>query len=120
MEVLPANEIALSTCKAKYICLSQALQKVILPIMDLMQELKDKGIPVGCSQPRVKCKMFKDNSAVLTLANAPAMHPRTKHINVKYHFFRCHAYSSFETNRSNQNYGLKVRGQHCGYADKAS
>jgi hypothetical protein len=86
------TEIALSTCKAEYICLSQALHKVI-PIMDLVQELKDKGVPVGGTKLTVKCKMFKDNSAALTLANAPAMRPRTKHINVKYHFFRCHIYS---------------------------
>jgi hypothetical protein len=86
------TEIALSTCEAEYICLSQALRKVI-PIMDLVQELKDKGVPVGGTQPTVKCKMFEDNSAALTLANAPAMRPRTKHINVKYHFFRRHVYS---------------------------
>jgi hypothetical protein len=65
----------------------------VIPIMDLVQELKDKGVPVGGTQPKVKCKMFEDNSAALTLANAPAMRPRTKHINVKYHFFRCHVYS---------------------------
>jgi hypothetical protein len=63
------TEIALSTCEAEYICLSQALRKVI-PIMDLVQELKDKGVPVGGTKPTVK-----------------------KHINVKYHFFRCHVYS---------------------------
>jgi hypothetical protein len=80
------TKIALSTCEAEYICLSQVLRKVI-PIMDLVQELKDKGVPVGGTQPTVKCKMFKDNSAALMLANAPAMRPRTKHINVKYHFF---------------------------------
>jgi hypothetical protein len=47
----------------------------------------------GGTQLTVKCKMFEDNSAALTLANAPAMCPRTKHINVKYHFFRRHVYS---------------------------
>jgi hypothetical protein len=43
--------------------------------------------PTRGTKPTVKCKMFEDNSAALMLANAPAMRPRTKHINVKYHFF---------------------------------
>jgi hypothetical protein len=77
------TKIALSTCEAEYICLSQALCKVI-PIMDLVQELKDKGVPVGGTKPTVKCKMFKDNSAALTLANAPAMCPTSAATKVIY------------------------------------
>jgi hypothetical protein len=45
------------------------------------------GFPLG-DPPTVKCKLFEDNSGAMTLAKSPAMRPRTKHINVKYHHFR--------------------------------
>jgi hypothetical protein len=32
--------------------------------------------------------MFEDNQGAVELANVPKMCPRTKHINIKYHFFR--------------------------------
>ncbi|MGH3055611.1 MAG: Ty1/Copia family ribonuclease HI, partial [Gaiellaceae bacterium] len=34
--------------------------------------------------------VFEDNNGALTLAHTPAMTPRTKHIAIKYHFFREH------------------------------
>jgi hypothetical protein len=43
---------------------------------------------VGQTVPAVHCTLFKDNAGALCLAKAPAMRPRTKHINVKYHHFR--------------------------------
>jgi hypothetical protein len=42
------------------------------------------------SVPKVHSTLFEDNSGALTLAKAPAMRPRTKHINIKYHHFRSH------------------------------
>ena len=81
------TEIALSTTESEYICLSQATRKV-KPIMGLVQEMKDLGYHSGESTPTVSCTLFEDNSGALTLAKAPAMRPRTKHINVKYHHFR--------------------------------
>ena len=81
------TEIALSSCESEYICLSQATRKVI-PILELVQEMKQHGFDVGDTKPTVKCSLFEDNSGALTLAKAPAMRPRTKHINVKYHHFR--------------------------------
>jgi hypothetical protein len=35
----------------------------------------------------VKCTLFKDNIGAETLAKAPQMIPRTKHIVIKYHHF---------------------------------
>ena len=86
------TEIALSTCKAEYMCLSHALRKTI-PLMDHVDELTKKGFIKEQSQPMVRCKLFEDNSAALTLMNSPAMKPHTKHINVKYHFFQEHVAS---------------------------
>jgi len=40
------------------------------------------------STPEVFCTAFEDNSGALEMARVPKMRPRTKHINLKYHFFR--------------------------------
>ena len=80
------TEIALSTCESEYIALSQALRKTI-PLIEIVREMKSYGYNVGATVPEVHCTLFEDNSGALTLANAPAMRPRTKHINTKYHHF---------------------------------
>ena len=61
---------------------------VVVIGIELVKEMKVKGYNVGCTTPTVKCTLFQDNSGALTLAKSPAMRPRTKHINVKYHHFR--------------------------------
>jgi len=38
--------------------------------------------------------IFEDNRGCVDLANAPKLHPRTKHIGVKYHHFRSHVANS--------------------------
>ena len=83
------TEIALSTTESEYVSLSQALRRTI-PLMSLVKEMKKFGFSVGATVPQVHCTLFKDNSGALVLSNAPAMRPRTKHINVKYHHFRTH------------------------------
>jgi hypothetical protein len=69
--------------------MSMALCDVI-PIMDLIQEMKDRHIPIICSKPYVYCKVFEDNAGALELARLPKLRPCTKHINVCYHHFREH------------------------------
>jgi hypothetical protein len=83
------TEIALSSCESEYIALSQALRRVI-PVMRLIWEMKSYNFHDTKSVPTVRCTLFEDNSGALTLAKAPAMRPRTKHINIKYHHFRTH------------------------------
>jgi hypothetical protein len=67
--------------------LSQSLRD-LLPIMDLVAEMKSRDIRVICKEPYVYCKVFEDNSGALELARLPKLRPRTKHINVCYHHFR--------------------------------
>jgi hypothetical protein len=69
--------------------MSMALCNVI-PIMELIQEMKDWHIPVICSKPYIYCKIFEDNAGGLELARLPKLQPRTKHINVCCHYFREH------------------------------
>ncbi len=79
----------LSTAKAEYIAMSQALFDVI-PIMNLIQEMRERNFNVVCIKPYVYCKVFEDNAGALELARLPKLCPRTKHINVCYHHFRKH------------------------------
>jgi hypothetical protein len=81
------TEIALSTTEAEYIALSQAMREV-LPIIWLMEEAKQIGIPVLNATPKVHCKVFEDNAGAIEIATVPKMRPRTKHLNIKYHHFR--------------------------------
>jgi hypothetical protein len=81
------TEVALSTTEAEYVALSQSLREVI-PIMNLLQEAKDKHINVHHVKPIIRCTVFEDNAGALELANVPKMRARTKHINSKYHHFR--------------------------------
>jgi len=69
--------------------MSQALRDII-PIMGLLQEMRERGFKVLCTEPYVYCKVFKDNSGALELARLPKLRPRTKHINVCYHHFHEH------------------------------
>jgi len=81
------TEITLSTTEAEYIALSQSMREV-LPIMWLMEEAKQMGIPVLNAKPKVHCKVFEDNAGAIEIANVPKLRPRTKHLNIKYHHFR--------------------------------
>ncbi len=52
--------------------MSMALQDVI-PVMNLIDELKTKGFQVICTQPYVYCKVLKNNSGALELARLPKL-----------------------------------------------
>ena len=85
------SQVALSTTEAEYIAMSQALRNVI-PVMNLIQEMREKGFQVICTLPSVYYKVFEDNSGTLELARLPKLRPRTKHINICYHHFREHVH----------------------------
>jgi hypothetical protein len=83
------SQVALSTTEAEYIAMSQSLHDII-PVMNLLQEIREQDFQVICTKPQVYCKVFEDNSGALELARLPKLHPRTKHINVCYHYFCKH------------------------------
>ena len=76
----------MSTTEAEYISMSMSLRDVI-PIIELIKEMKEHNIPVICTKLYVYCKFFEDDSGALELARLPKLHPRTKHIDVCYHHF---------------------------------
>jgi hypothetical protein len=51
----------------------------VIPIMELIKEMKERNIPVICTKPYVYCKVFEDNSGALELARLPkfALAPST-------------------------------------------
>jgi hypothetical protein len=84
------GEIALSSTKSEYLAISTVMREV-LPLIEILDEIKDNIKGIGDIIPEVHCKVFEDNSGaveVATSAKQPKMIPRTKHINNKYHHFR--------------------------------
>jgi transposase InsO family protein len=71
--------VALSTCEAEYIAMTQA-SKEAKWLRLLLQEL---GVPYLGS-----VKIFADNQGAIALAKNPEFHNRTKHIDIQYHYVR--------------------------------
>lgn len=69
--------VALSSCEAEYISLSHATQEALW--WDLFQKEIDGETGI---------KMLVDNQSAICLASEQFYHPRTKHIDIKYHFVR--------------------------------
>ena len=81
------GEIALSSTESEYIGISYALREVI-PIMELLREMRKLKFPIMKTTPKLHCKVFEDNSGALEMAKTHKYRPRTKHLNVKLHHFR--------------------------------
>jgi hypothetical protein len=80
------TEVACSTLEAEYIALSSGMRE-LLPIRNLYLSLATH-MRFPEAETSIKCSVFEDNQGALGLALAPKITPRTKHIGVKYHFFR--------------------------------
>jgi hypothetical protein len=60
----------------------------ILPLISLAKEAAKMKVIKRIEAPKIRCKIFEDNMGAVEMANVPKMRPRTKHLNIKYHFFR--------------------------------
>eukprot|EP00733_Pompholyxophrys_punicea_P000483 Pompholyxophrys_punicea_v1_NODE_136_length_3267_cov_3.636364.p3 type:complete len:181 gc:universal NODE_136_length_3267_cov_3.636364:718-176(-) len=82
------TEIALSTQEAEYIALSTGMRELI-PLHRLIAELAE-SLGIEREQVSKVSAVWEDNQAALQLASSglPKMTPRTKHIAVKYHWFK--------------------------------
>ena len=56
--------------------------------MDLLEEMKNNGVPIGSHQAKVHCKLYEDNSGALEILRKDKYRPRTRHLLVKLHHFR--------------------------------
>lgn len=81
------TEIALSTIEAEYKGLSYSLRDVI-PIIEMLKEIQDRGFPVTTSEADIHCRVFEDNSQAVEIAREQKYRPQTKHLNCKFHHFR--------------------------------
>ena len=82
------SEITLSTLEAEYIALSQGMRELVFA-RNLVSELA-KNMKYGLSHTALVSKVWEDNIGAQNLANGkgPLMSSRTKHIGIKYHWFR--------------------------------
>jgi hypothetical protein len=84
------TEIATSTCEAEYIAMSSGMRS-LLPLRWILEEVTTI-LDLPREKRSVISTVWEDNAAALLLAttNPPKISSRTKHINVKYHWFRSH------------------------------
>jgi hypothetical protein len=64
------QEHALSSTESELIGLSMAL-KTTIPLMAMLQEMKDFGFPVGSGNKDIHCELFEDNNGALAIASMP-------------------------------------------------
>ncbi len=81
------QEIALSSTESEITGMSYALREAI-PVMNLLQEMQERGYPIGSSKAQVHCKVFEDNSGAIEIAKTAKFRPRTKHLNNGLFHFR--------------------------------
>lgn len=85
------SEIAMSTMEAEYIAMSTACRE-LLPLRNLFKEIAGALNVNESDIQSMHTTVWEDNVGAMTLANLelPRMTPRSKHIAVKYHWFRQH------------------------------
>lgn len=71
--------VALSSCEAEYIALTQATKEAVW----LRLLLAEFGVPDAAPT-----RILADNQGAMALAKNPGFHTRTKHIDIQYHFVR--------------------------------
>ena len=86
------TEITLSSTESEYIALSQALRQV-LPVIETLKEFNKIFPQVSFLKPKVHCKVYEDNVSCIKMNESDKFIPRTKHISLKYHWFKEHARS---------------------------
>ena len=82
------TEIALSTLLSDYVALSNSVI-ALLPLKSLIKEVIDN---LGIDSEKLKflssSNVYEDNNGAIFVATSPSMTPTSKHIAVKYHWFR--------------------------------
>ena len=93
------TEIALSSTESEYTGLSYALCEAI-PLMSLLDELKERGFQVHQTKATVQCKVFEDSSGAIEIAINHKWHPWTKYLNCRLHHFWSYVPHTFPSNIS--------------------
>ena len=89
------TEIALSTIHSKYVALSHSV-RALLPLKSLIKEVIDN---LGIDSDNLKfvssSTIYEDNNGAIVVETSPRMTPTSKHVDVKYHWFRHHVGKKF-------------------------
>eukprot|EP00957_Ditylum_brightwellii_P004188 319079-Ditylum_brightwellii.AAC.1 len=80
------SKIDMSTAEAEYIALSTAAREII-PMGTLIRKIAPV-MNIAVAKHGIKCTVFEDNKGAEELTKVPKNRPRTKHIAMKYHYFR--------------------------------
>ena len=82
------KEIALSTLHSEYVKLYHSV-KALLPLKIIIKEVIDK---LGIDSENLKfvssSTVYEDNNGAIVVATVPRKTPPSKHIYIKYHWFR--------------------------------
>ena len=74
--------VALSSTEAEYIALAATVQEAIW--------LRQLGDELGMTKRGTPCPLYCDNQSAIKLAESTGYRPRSRHIDIKYHFLRQH------------------------------
>ena len=89
------TEISLSTLHSEYVALSHSV-RALLPLKSIIKEVIDN---LGIDSENLKfvssSTIYEDNNGAIVVAKSPRMTPTSKHISVKYHWFRQHVGKEF-------------------------
>ena len=108
------TEIALSTEEAEYIALSHEKRETF-PVINLLKEIYESfGLLELVTYCQVTCTIFEDNNTCIYITKYPKMRPQTKHIAVKYYYFRSKVYDGMvkvlQNDISQQQAGIFTKG----------
>ena len=89
------TDIALYTLHSEYVALSHSV-RALFPLKSLIKEVIDN---LGIYSKKLKfvssSTIYEDNNGAIVVAKIPRITPKSKHIAVKYHWFRQHVGKEF-------------------------
>ena len=92
------TDIALFTLHYEYVALYHSI-RALLPLKSIIKELIDNlVIDIQKLKFVSSSTMYEDNNISIVVATSPSMNPSSKHIAVKYHWFRQHVGKEFVIN----------------------
>ena len=83
------------TLNSEYVALSHFV-RALLPLKKIIKEVID-NLGIDCENLKFvsSSTVYKDNNRAIVVATSPRMTPSSKHIAVKYHWFRHHVGKEF-------------------------
>ena len=87
--------MALSTIHSEYVSLYHSVRE-LPPLKSLIKEVIDNMV-IDCENLKFvsSSTVYEDNNGAIFVATSPRMTPSSKHIPVKYHWFRQHVGEEF-------------------------